>query len=918
MPAAAEKSSAGSMVSFETALTSTVCLHEPSKPPVVPNGHTRSPPNHTFSPTLSPKPCLKRDIQPNQKKLEDFARSGSHQGSVLSPQMYTMETERHKPGSRRPRRRLIFRLCLAMVLATVAVLVVWILYRSVFFSSDDPVVRGRFGAVRGVRINVKDGNTLISLHAFYAIPYAKAPVGALRFRKPSGWSHHFIDPNFNDGNATSEKVKNAREYDLDVIDCTEKRGPCPQNGFLYGNRNVKLENWTEDCLHINIWAPPADCSNRHVKCGNNTVLFFLHGGSFQNGGNSLELVLAGYEAGATALGFHMYSGPSSIWTTSARRFILLSGGPFRKVHVCLAIIVVTIAVLVLSVIYVFSTLSRIDDPVIHGHFGAVRGVLVQVQDENRAIPLYAFYAIPYAKAPVGQLRFRKPRERALIGPQFLKQQDSEDDGVQPQGEHDNVNETANNHKGKGEPSTHFVVDCRKKRGPCPQKDFLVGTRKVKVKNWSEDCLHLNIWAPPVDCSSSRQCGNNTVLLFLHGGAFQNGGNSFERYDGSYLAALGRLVVVVPNYRLGVFGYPWSPEVDGLIPTNVGLEDQTLALSWTLQNIGYFGGNPKKLVIAGHEAGATALGFHMYSTPDNLWITSADRFILLSGGPFQKYQATAAGALGELARRLKCPSDGLGSLRCLQQGGASLVVNEAPAFWPLFEKPPIERSTAELFSDQVKGIGPHNKEILVVRTAREGFLRMFQAAISAAPFTCPSPWRLAKELLSPVFGTHQWIKAFGDEVDVQLLHNITFAEAEAAVTRAMATCPMRYLADIAYTAKNTVYGFVLDNRRNFSSWFDRVAEAAAFGELHYVFGMPLRPGVSSSIGDKMLSRNMIRMFSTFAKQGVPVLGDTALPKYVHHGMFVLLDRSDTVLHDSVNDSAICDDIVDMYKANGTQR
>ncbi|KAH9367459.1 hypothetical protein HPB48_007534 [Haemaphysalis longicornis] len=67
---------------------------------------------------------------------------------------------------------------------------------------------------------------------------------------------------------------------------------------------------------------------------------------------------------------------------------------------------------------------------------------------------------------------------------------------------------------------------------------------------SEACLQLNVWTP---CTEATDPGcRKTVLVFLHAVEFQNGDNNY--YDGSWLAAIGQLVVVAPNFRLGAFGF----------------------------------------------------------------------------------------------------------------------------------------------------------------------------------------------------------------------------------------------------------------------------------------------------------------------------------------------------------------------------
>ncbi|MFI7004787.1 carboxylesterase/lipase family protein [Nocardia sp. NPDC050175] len=111
----------------------------------------------------------------------------------------------------------------------------------------------------------------------------------------------------------------------------------------------------------------------------------------------------------------------------------------------------------------------------------------------------------------------------------------------------------------------------------------------------EDCLSLNVWAPPGD--------GHPVLVFLHGGGFSSGAGSLGWYDGAEFAALGDVVVVTVNYRIGVFGYLRLP---GVSDGNLGLLDQIAALSWVRENIAAFGGDPDRVTAAGQSAGAISL------------------------------------------------------------------------------------------------------------------------------------------------------------------------------------------------------------------------------------------------------------------------------------------------------------------------
>ncbi|KAL1480722.1 hypothetical protein MTO96_050793 [Rhipicephalus appendiculatus] len=130
---------------------------------------------------------------------------------------------------------------------------------------------------------------------------------------------------------------------------------------------------------------------------------------------------------------------------------------------------------------------------------------------------------------------------------------------------------------------------------------------------SEDCLHLNIWAPSCD---GRICpGNLTIVFFVHGGFFQTGGNNDPYHDGSILAAVGEVMVVVPNWRLGLLGFVGMATADS--PLNVGFLDQVEAFNWVRRNAGPFGGNVSDIVVAAQGSGASALGYHLFAYDGSL-------------------------------------------------------------------------------------------------------------------------------------------------------------------------------------------------------------------------------------------------------------------------------------------------------------
>ena len=113
---------------------------------------------------------------------------------------------------------------------------------------------------------------------------------------------------------------------------------------------------------------------------------------------------------------------------------------------------------------------------------------------------------------------------------------------------------------------------------------------------NEDCLSLNIYTP------STEGNHRPVLFWIHGGSFTGG--SANEYDGSVLAEQGDVVVVIINYRLGVFGFldlsKLGDEFAG--SASNGIRDQVLALEWVRDNIADYGGDPGNVTIFGESAG----------------------------------------------------------------------------------------------------------------------------------------------------------------------------------------------------------------------------------------------------------------------------------------------------------------------------
>src|ERR1044071_7604881 len=147
-------------------------------------------------------------------------------------------------------------------------------------------------------------------------------------------------------------------------------------------------------------------------------------------------------------------------------------------------------------------------------------------------------------------------------------------------------------------------------GPRCMQAPIFNDMRFRSNGMSEDCLYLNVWTP---AKSNRQ--RLPVLVYFYGGGFVSGDRSEPCYDGESMAAKG-IVVVTVNYRLGIFGFLALAELTQESPHkssgNYGLLDQSAALRWVNQNIASYGGDPKRVTIAGESAGSISVSAQMAS------------------------------------------------------------------------------------------------------------------------------------------------------------------------------------------------------------------------------------------------------------------------------------------------------------------
>lgn len=200
-----------------------------------------------------------------------------------------------------------------------------------------------------------------------------------------------------------------------------------------------------------------------------------------------------------------------------------------------------------------------EEIVVNTENGRIRG---KKQKDYHGGRFYSFSGIPYAKAPVGELRFRAPQ-----------------------------------------PSDPWedIRDGTKEGYECPSLDMFFG---YHVGN-EDNCLNLNVYTKELPNAENDK--KKPVMVFIHGGGFMYGSNKSAVIGPHYLMTED-IVFVTINYRLGVFGFLSLEDQSLNVPGNAGLKDQTLALKWVQKNIHNFGGDSQNVTIFGESAGSASVHY----------------------------------------------------------------------------------------------------------------------------------------------------------------------------------------------------------------------------------------------------------------------------------------------------------------------
>ncbi|XP_069678273.1 esterase FE4-like [Periplaneta americana] len=238
---------------------------------------------------------------------------------------------------------------------------------------------------------------------------------------------------------------------------------------------------------------------------------------------------------------------------------------------------------VIFVVFFRLSSSSQNDLIVLTLHGPVRGTTLTSSRSNRQF--LAFMGIPYARPPVGDLRFKAPQPAA---------------------------------------SWTELKNATVEGSTCPHV-----SEWTRTTEGEEDCLFINVFTPKLP--SGPNVTLYDVLVVIHGGGFFFGSGNRISLGPDFLVDED-VVVVSFNYRLGFLGFLSLQNSE--VPGNNGLKDQSMALHWIKQNIARFGGDPNKVTISGNSAGGAAVHYQVLSP--------------MSRGLFQRAVAQSGSALNPWA------------------------------------------------------------------------------------------------------------------------------------------------------------------------------------------------------------------------------------------------------------------------------
>ncbi|CAH1398685.1 unnamed protein product [Nezara viridula] len=513
----------------------------------------------------------------------------------------------------------------------------------------------------------------------------------------------------------------------------------------------------------------------------------------------------------------------------------------------------------ISVVLLLAITAFADDaPVVETTAGSVRGFTSTSRSGRQ---YWSYRGIPFAKPPLGKLRFRPPEE----------------------------------------PEPWTGIRNATEHGPfCIQYNMFHLNPKVIG---SEDCLYLSVFTHDTN-------GSNPVMVHIHGGGFIAGDKS--KTSPIYLMDQ-EIVIVGINYRLGIMGFLSFENNEQ--PGNQGMKDQVMALQWVQKNIANFGGDPKRVTLVGESAGGASVVHHIISPLSRGLFHGA---IAESGTSYNTWTVLPPGLARNRAKNLtslaSCPVKTTKEIiACLQEKNANELVGLMENFreWQidplmLLFQPVLEPKGSGAFLTGPISSWKHNPvPLLTGMTSGEGLLRTryflefdmdfkwyndnfekvapisFQYVASAS-----NPEEVTKKIKQYYFGNKQ--------ITAEDWLNITTAYSDSWFTAG--------IMDAANKHSGDVYFYYFDYIGEYSYTPKNKSLAIGTGhseEVLYIWYKDFAPNLKGK--DLELSKKLVKIWTNFVKYGKPVLPDSNWPTWTKKKHYLNIGQSGFKINEGLCES-----------------
>ncbi|KAI1846295.1 hypothetical protein JX266_007500 [Neoarthrinium moseri] len=365
---------------------------------------------------------------------------------------------------------------------------------------------------------------------------------------------------------------------------------------------------------------------------------------------------------------------------------------------------------------------------------------------------------------------------------------------------------------------------------------------------SEDCLTLDVYAPAPATNETKKA----VLFWIYGGSYRTGSNCNPNYDGSSFAANQDVILVSPNYRLNVHGFPGNPELKAP-DQNLGLLDLRLALEWTRRNIAAFGGDADKITLIGQSAGAAIVDMFISAPPDPLPFRAA---IMDSGQATYNGAAASPGwAWNSLAEVVNCTGNAIQVYKCMRATPAK-TLKRASENHVIWFGPPVQDGATWSKSPRRNRLNSTEENPLMARVPILIGSNHDEGAIYTTGVTS------ATAFLQSHYGlSHASAQALLAYYPIVPGGNITSEEdrATAVMSESSFTCPSRFVYEDSTTAGIPAWRYFFD--ASFAN-SELVPGAYHASEIPLVFGTYDRDNVTTF--QIQVSAAMEKAWADFAK------------------------------------------------------